>query len=147
MKIRPLMLTPTFARKVKTPGRYGDGRGGLGRYSFVTLAVARERMVEIARATAQSRDPHSVPTFAEALEAVIAIHAWTWKGGGSEHHWCATMGSDVLPRIGGKVVDEMTAADAMAILTPVPGCLPVSIVKLNCGTFPLSRRRLPRQGA
>ena len=30
MKIRPLMLTPTFAKNVKAPGRYGDGRGGLG---------------------------------------------------------------------------------------------------------------------
>lgn len=27
MKIRPLMLTPTFAKNVKVPGRYGDGRG------------------------------------------------------------------------------------------------------------------------
>ena len=30
MKIRPFMLTPTFSKYVKTPGRYGDGRGGLG---------------------------------------------------------------------------------------------------------------------
>ena len=108
MKIRPLMLTPTFARNVKTPGRYGDGRGGLGlsllvrpasrggfnkswtqsvriggrptslglgRYPVVTLAMARERALENARAIAQGRDPRGgtrgVPTFAEVAEQVI----------------------------------------------------------------------------
>ena len=30
MKIRPLMLSATFVKNVKAPGRYGDGRGGLG---------------------------------------------------------------------------------------------------------------------
>ena len=30
MKIRPLMLSATFVRNVNIPGRYGDGRGGLG---------------------------------------------------------------------------------------------------------------------
>ena len=30
MKIGPLMLTPTFAKNVKAPGRYGVGLGGLG---------------------------------------------------------------------------------------------------------------------
>ena len=90
MKIRPLMLTPTFAKNVKAPGRYGDGRGGLGlsllvrpasrggftkswtqyvriggrptslglgRYPVVTLAMARERALENARAIADGRDP------------------------------------------------------------------------------------------
>ena len=157
MKIRPLMLTPTFARNVKAPGRYGDGRGGLGlsllvrpasrggfnkswtqsvriggrptslglgRYPVVTLAMARERALENARAIAQGRDPRGgtrgVPTFAEALEAVIAIHAEHWKGGGgSEHHWRATMGAYALPAIGAKAVDEVTAADVMAIVAPI----------------------------
>ena len=27
---RPNMLSATFVKTVKTPGRYGDGRGGLG---------------------------------------------------------------------------------------------------------------------
>ena len=151
MKIRPLMLTPTFAKNVKAPGRYGDGRGGLGlsllvrpasrggfnkswtqsvriggrptslglgRYPVVTLAMARERALENARAIAMGRDPRGgtrgVPTFAEALEAVIAINAEHWKGGGgSEHHWRATMGAYALPAIGAKAVDEVTAADVM----------------------------------
>ena len=30
MKNRPRMLSATFVRNVNLPGRYGDGRGGLG---------------------------------------------------------------------------------------------------------------------
>ena len=30
MKNRPLMLSATFVRNVNIPGRYSDGRGGLG---------------------------------------------------------------------------------------------------------------------
>ncbi|MYE81141.1 MAG: DUF4102 domain-containing protein, partial [Gammaproteobacteria bacterium] len=116
MKKRPTMLTATFVRTVNVPGRYGDGRGGLGltllvqhssrrgfckswgqsvriggrrttiglgRYPVVTLAKARERALENARAIEEGRDPRqastTVPTFAKALETVIAIHAENWK--------------------------------------------------------------------
>ncbi len=30
MRKRPAMLSATFVKNVKLPGRYGDGRGGLG---------------------------------------------------------------------------------------------------------------------
>ena len=158
MKIRPLMLTPTFAKNVKAPGRYGDGRGGLGlsllvrpaarggftkswtqsvriagrptslglgRYPVVTLAMARERALENARAIAEGRDPRgssprSAPTFAEALETVIAIHAEHWKDrSSSEHQWRASLTTYAFPRIGSIPVDEVTTADVMAILTPI----------------------------
>ena len=158
MKIRPLMLTPTFAKNVKAAGRYGDGRGGLGlsllvrpasrggftkswtqyvriggrptslglgRYPIVTLAMARERALENARAIADGRDPRGgsprgVPTFAQALETVIAIHAQNWKDrSSSEHQWRATLTTYAFPRIGSKRVDEVTTADVMAILTPI----------------------------
>ncbi len=133
MKIRPLMLTPTFAKNVKAPGRYGDGRGGLGlsllvrpasrggftkswtqyvriggrptslglgRYPVVTLAMARERALENARAIADGRDPRGgsprgVPTFAQALETVIAIHAENWK---DRSRASVTRKSFVIPR-------------------------------------------------
>ena len=152
------MLTPTFAKNVKAPGRYGDGRGGLGlnllvrpalgggftkswtqyvriggrptslglgRYPIVTLAMARERALDNARAIADGRDPRggspsAIPTFAQALETVIAIHAQNWKDrSSSEHQWRATLTTYAFPRIGSKRVDEVTTADVMAILTPI----------------------------
>ena len=62
----------------------------------------------------------SVPTFAEALETVIAIHATNWKDRkGSEHQWRASMRNYVLPRLARKCVDAVTTADVMAVLSPI----------------------------
>ncbi|MXY54510.1 MAG: integrase family protein [Gammaproteobacteria bacterium] len=65
-------MSATFVRNANRPGRYGDGRGGLGRYPVLTLAIARERALENARAIAQGRDPRrsarAVPTFAERMK-------------------------------------------------------------------------------
>ena len=157
MNNRPLMLSATFVRNVNLPGRYGDGRGGLGlgllvrpalrgglnkswtqsvridgrptslglgRYPVVTLAMARERALDNARAIAQGRDPRraakAVPTFAQALETVIAIHAPGWKDrAGSERQWRRSLASYALPRIGAKSVDAVTAADVMDVLLPI----------------------------
>ncbi|MDE0691807.1 MAG: integrase arm-type DNA-binding domain-containing protein [Gammaproteobacteria bacterium] len=157
MNNRPLMLSATFVRNANRPGRYGDGRGGLGlgllvrpalrggvnkpwtqsvridgratslglgRYPVVTLAMARERALENARAIAQGRDPRrsgkAVPTFAEALETVIGIHAPNWKDrAGSERQWRASLAAYALPRLGAKTVDAVTSADVMAVLLPI----------------------------
>ncbi len=151
------MLSATFVRNVRIPGRYGDGRGGLGlgllvrpalrgglnkswtqsiridgrptslglgRYPVVTLAMARGRALENARAIAQGRDPRrsakAVPTFAEALETVIGIHAPHWKDrAGSERQWRRSLATYALPRLGAKTVDAVTSADVMAVLLPI----------------------------
>ncbi len=135
MNNRPLMLSATFVRNVNLPGRYGDGRGGLGlgllvrpalrgglnkswtqsvridgrptslglgRYPVGTLAMARERALGNARTIAQGRDPRrstkDVPTFAQALETVIAIHAPGWKDrAGSVRQWRSSLARYALP--------------------------------------------------
>ena len=55
---------------------------------MVTLTAARGRAIENARAVAEGRHPRRrvqrVPTFAQACEAVIAIHAEHWKGDRNE---------------------------------------------------------------
>ena len=155
---RPTMLSATFVKTVNVPGRYGDGRGGLGlsllvrpgsrnhlakcwtqsvridgrptslglgRYPVVTLALARRRALENAQAIAEGRDPRRrsvsrMPTFAEACENVIAIHAGNWKPGGkTEDNWRATMRDYMLPRLGNVPVDAITAADVMDVLQPI----------------------------
>ncbi len=151
------MLSATFVRNANKPGRYGDGRGGLGlgllvrpalrgglnkswtqsvridgrptslglgRYPVVTLAMARERALENARTIAQGHDPRrsgkTVPTFAEALETVIGIHAPHWKDRrGSERQWRTSLATYALPRLGAKTVDAVTSADGMAVLLPI----------------------------
>ena len=157
MKKRPTMLTATFVRTVNVPGRYGDGRGGLGltllvqpssrhglckswgqsvridgrrttiglgRYPVVTLAKARERALENARAIDEGRDPRqtstTVPTFAKALETVIAIHAENWKDRArSEQQWRASLRDYAMPRLADKPVDEIDTAEVMAVLLPI----------------------------
>ena len=155
---RPNMLSATFVRTVKTPGRYGDGRGGLGlsllvrtaarghvtkcwtqsvridrrptsiglgRYPVVTLALARQRALENAQAIAERRDPRrraarQVPTFAEACETVIAIHAGSWKPGGrNEENWRSTTRDYVFPKLANMPVDAVTGTDVMAVLLPI----------------------------
>ena len=158
MKNRPRMLSATFVRNVNLPGRYGDGRGGLGlsllvkpasrggfskswsqsvrlggrptsiglgRYPVVTLAMARDRALENARAIAEGRDPRrrsacSAPTFSEACETVIAIHTGNWKRGGrTEENWRASLRDYALPRLGDMPVNTIAGADVMAVLLPI----------------------------
>ena len=157
MNNRPLMLSATFVKNVNIPGRYGDGRDGLGlgllvrpalrgglnkswtqsvriddrptslglgRYPVVTLAMARERALDNARTIAQGRDPRrstkAMPTFAQALETVVAIHAPGWKDrAGSVRQWRSSLARYALPRIGAKSVDAVTPADVINVLLPI----------------------------
>ncbi len=155
---RPTMLSATFVKTVNVPGRYGDGRGGLGlsllvrsgsrnrvakcwtqsvriggiptslglgRYPVVTLALARQRALENAQAIAEGRDPRrrsgrGAPTFADAADKVMAIHAGNWKPGGrTEDSWRSTLRDYILPRLGDMPVDAVTGGDVMAVLQPI----------------------------
>ena len=94
-------------------------------HPVVTLALARQRALENAQAIAEGRDPRrraarTVPTFAEACETVISIHAGGWKPGGkNEQNWRSTMRDYVLPRLGDMPVDAVTGKDVMAVLLPI----------------------------
>ena len=155
---RPKRLSDTFVRTVNRPGRYGEGRGGLGlsllvkeraggglakswsqriringkpcnlglgRYPIVTLATARERALENARAVDQGGDPRvpsRVPTFQEAAERVIQFYKPTWKPAGaanSEKVWRSSMERFVYPEIGTMAVDEITTSHVHRVLAPI----------------------------
>ena len=110
-----------------------DGRPtniGLGPYPIVTLAEARIAALENQRTVRRGGDPRrakkplpavlNVPTFAEAAEKVIALHASGWKDGGrSEQKWSSSLATYAHPSIGLKTVDEITTADVLAVLTPI----------------------------
>ena len=96
---------------------------GLGAWPVISLATARDKAIENARALTLGRDPRDgttqIPTFAKASEIVIGIHAEGWKDGGkSENQWRSSLRDYVLPTIGHKRVDDITTADVMGALVP-----------------------------
>ena len=143
-------LTAAFVRCVDRAGKYGDDHGlilrvkptgskqwiwrgtvggrrvdlGLGGYPYTTLREARERAFEYRKASRAGLDPRMrnrrSPTFAEAVETVIAIHRPSWRPGSeSEGDWRRTLGMYAVPRLGQMQVDQITSADVMAVLQPI----------------------------
>ena len=114
-------LSKTWAQAISPNGTKTSL--GLGSYPVVTLAMARDRALANARSIAEGRDPRrraqQVPTFTQANETVLAIHAEHWKSERTEGQWRASMRDDVLPRSARKRVDAVTTADVMAVLLPI----------------------------
>ena len=97
---------------------------GLGPYPVVSLKEAREAALANRRSVWNGLDPRSkketkVPTFAEAAEKVIAIHAASWKDGGhSEKQWRQSL-RDYTKAIARKKIDRINSHDILAVLTPI----------------------------
>ena len=104
-----------------------DGRRvaiGLGSVKWTTPSEARAKAqanLKIARTGGDPRVGKSrVPSFADAVEAVIALHAPTWKDRGkSEKQWRASMATYALPALGHKAVSAITASDVLAVVGPL----------------------------
>ena len=98
---------------------------GLGSYPVVSLADARAKALENRRVVAGGEDPRRarrMPTFAQAAEEVIAMHAQTWKPHSRTGTiWRRTFAAYAYPIIGDKPVDRISPADVMSILTPIWG--------------------------
>lgn len=98
---------------------------GLGSDRWTTLTEARAAAQANRKIARTGGDPlaakrSAAPTFAEAVETVIAIHREGWKDAGkSEAQWRASLRDYVLPRIGRKPVDRITTADVMGVLLPI----------------------------
>ncbi len=97
---------------------------GLGSLDRVTLAQARKAAFLNRNVAREGGDPtarpevRTVPTFQEATEAVIAMHAGNWRDGGkTEARWRATLSTYVFPRLGRRSVADITTADVLAVLT------------------------------
>ena len=98
---------------------------GLGKYPIIGLADARERALENVTRVARGESLHgparsSVPTFADTLETVIALHAPSWKtGAGTAEQWRASLRDYAIPVIGGMPLDRITSADVLRVLVPI----------------------------
>ena len=88
----------------------------------MSLSEARKKALANRRTIERGLDPRGsrVPTFSQAAEKVIAIHAAGWKQGGkSERQWRSSLSTYVYPRLGDTAVDRVTTADVMACLVPI----------------------------
>ena len=98
----------------------------IGHYPALSLAEARAAAFErwkIAKAGGDPRKENGKavlsPTFAEAAEAVIAMHTPTWRSPKSGPQWRASLESYAYPSIGELPVSEITPGHVMAVLLPI----------------------------
>ena len=115
-------VTKSWSQRIRVDGK--ESNIGLGAYPIVTLARARVKALENRRAIEQGRDPRDrtggIPTFERAADIVIELHKATWRDGAkSEAQWRASLRDYAFPKVGGKVVSEITSADVLAILMPI----------------------------
>ncbi len=116
-------LSKAWAQRLRINGK--PCNFGLGTYPIVTLAEARAKALENARAVAKGSDPRNrphVPTFEQAAENVIRLHEPTWRLGGgapSDKVWRSSLTRHVFPRLGAKLVSEITTADVLSVLVPI----------------------------
>ncbi len=115
-------LAKTWGQRLSVDGR--PRNLGLGTWPHVTLAEARQKCVLnlLARQRGElvTGRQRKAPTFAEAVEKVIAVHAAGWKAGSrSEKDWRGTLRDYAMPRLGRLRVDRITTSDVMAVLVPI----------------------------
>ena len=98
---------------------------GLGGYPVVTLAQAREQALANKRLVREGGDPLAekrkarVPTFAEAAEAVMALHRPGWRSAKHAVQWETTLRQYVFPRLGDQLVHTIMTEDVLAVLAPI----------------------------
>ncbi|MDE0242535.1 MAG: integrase arm-type DNA-binding domain-containing protein [bacterium] len=98
----------------------------IGHYPAMGLAEARVAAFERWKIAKAGGDPRKAdgkaapgPTFAEAAEAVIAMHEPTWRSPKSAPQWRASLETYAYPVIGKLPVAEITPGHVMAVLQPM----------------------------
>ena len=146
-----MALTAAKVKALTKPGMHHDGRGlylrvapggskgwmlratidgrrrdiGLGGYSSVSLARARQLADGHRLAVAEGRDPLAekrrakMPTFREAAETVHAANLPRWRNGKHTDQWINTLRTYAFPGIGNLRLDRITRRDVLAALTPI----------------------------
>ena len=115
-------LAKSWAQRIQVDGR--PRNLGLGVWPHVSLAEARQKcalnLVARSRGELVTGRQRTVPTFEQAAETVLGIHASGWKRGGrSEKDWRWTLDNYAMPRLGPRPVDRISTADVMAVLLPI----------------------------
>ena len=145
-------LSAAFCRTVGQAGRYADGNGlylhvdpsgarrwvqklvirrkvrvlGLGGYSLVSLAEAREQALANRMLARSGGDPlaakrrhHGVPTFEQAAAEVLKQKSGAWRNPKHAADWPKSLRMYAFPLIGDQLVSDITSADLLQILSPI----------------------------
>jgi integrase len=145
-----LKLTATQAKAASEPGRYSDGGGlylnitsggskswtyiwsrngrrremGLGAYSVVSLADARELAEECRQTVRKGMDPINErkktdePFFIECIEQFLAAKESGWKNEKHRYQWRSTLMTYAKP-LHGMRVSEISTPDVLQVLKPI----------------------------
>ena len=99
---------------------------GLGSALLVPLAEAREKALANRKLAREGGDPlaekrraERTPTFAEAARRVLEQKRAGWQSARHPRSWLASLKRYAFPRIGNRLISEVTSADVLEILTPI----------------------------
>ena len=96
---------------------------GLGSYPTVSLALARGKAIKNAQAVEEGIDPRTpvatLPTLAEAVDAVIEARAEGWKNIKTAKRWRAVLETYAIPTLGPRLISEVSTGDVMHVLAPI----------------------------
>ena len=99
---------------------------GLGSYALVSLAEAREQALANRKLARSGGDPlaarrraRGMPTFEEAAADVLKQKRSGWRNPKHAQDWPKSLRLYAFPRIGDKLVCEVTSADVLEILAPI----------------------------
>ena len=116
--------TRSWVQRIAIRGRRHEL--GLGSTALVPLAEARAKALanrKIAREggdpLAEKRRAEITPTFAAAAARVLEQKQAGWSNSRHESTWIRSLETYAFPRIGGRLVSEVTSADVLEVLTPI----------------------------
>ena len=99
---------------------------GLGSALLVPLAEAREKALVNRKLAREGGDPlaekrraERTPTFAAAAVRVLGQKRAGWQSSRHAQSWLASLECYAFPRIGTRLISEVSSADVLEILTPI----------------------------
>ena len=120
VKERAGRIRKSYLQRITIHGKRAEI--GLGSVRWTTPSEARAAALASWKIARTGGDPRQgakpVPTFADGLDAVLAIQAPTWRNPKSEPQWRASL-RDYAGALMPKPVDRIGPADVLAVVGPV----------------------------
>ena len=116
--------TRSWVQRLVVRGRHQEL--GLGSAQLVPLAEAREKALANRKLAREGGDPlaekrraEKTPTFADAARRVLDQQRAGWQSSRHSRSWLASLERYAFPRIGTRLISDVTSADVLEILTPI----------------------------